>query len=123
MKQTCKLSLRLVLTVAVTLALCFAGSSPTWAGNANKFVPGELLIQAKAGVAKGRIDKLLKSHGAGTAGEIERIKVRKIKVPAHALEKIKQALAKNPNISFVEKNFIAEAGYEPNDSSRVSGTL
>ena len=115
MKQTCKLSLRLVLTVAVTLALCFAGGGPTWAGNANKFVPGELLVQAKAGVAKGKIDQLLKSHGAGTAGEIEKIKVRKIKVPTHALEKVRQALAKNPNISFVEKNFIADAAYEPND--------
>ena len=115
MKKSGKLGLQFVITVAVTLALGFAAGGLTWAGNGNKFVPGELLIQAKAGVSKGKIDKLLKSHGAGTAGEIENIKIRKIKVPAHALEKVKQALAKNPNISFVEKNYIAEAGFEPND--------
>ncbi|MFC1657373.1 S8 family serine peptidase [Candidatus Moduliflexota bacterium] len=80
-----------------------------------RFVEGELLIQAKAGVARGKIDNLLGMHGAATEGEIAAIKVRRVRVPAHALEKVKAALSKNPNISFVEENFIAEASFIPND--------
>ncbi|ACN15724.1 putative alkaline serine protease (subtilase family protein) [Desulforapulum autotrophicum HRM2] len=61
------------------------------------------------------MDKLLHSHGAATAGEIENIRVHRITVPEHALEQVKKALSKNPNIQFVEENFIAESGYVPND--------
>jgi len=85
------------------------------AGSSKKFVPGELLIQVKQDVTRGAVDNLLHAHGAVTAGEIENIKVRRIKVPEHALEQVKKALSNNPNIHFVEENFIAEAGYVPND--------
>jgi subtilisin family serine protease len=115
MKKLCKFSLQVVLIVAVTLAFGLAGSSLAWANNGNKFVPGELLIQVKPGVSKGKIDTLLKAHGAATSGEIETIRIRKINVSDHALEKVKGALEKNPNISFVENNYLAEAADVPND--------
>lgn len=120
MKQKIKLGIQLIPLMVITLAMCFTGTGITWAGNANKFVSGELLIQPKAGVSKNKIDKLLESHGAATLGEIKRIKVRKIKVPVQALEKVEIALEKNPNISFVEKNYLAEPGYVPDDSDYPS---
>jgi hypothetical protein len=118
MKKTCKYSAIVILTVV--LAVGFTGSRSAWAGNGHTFVPGELLVQVKAGVSKGKIADLLSTHGADTVEEIKNLKIRRIKVPVHALERIKEALAKNPNICFVENNGIAQAGFEPNDDQYPS---
>ncbi|ACN15734.1 putative alkaline serine protease (subtilase family protein) [Desulforapulum autotrophicum HRM2] len=109
-----KTNLQTIVTIAIAMVLVLAGSGLVQA-DSKKFVPGELLIQVKQGVTKGAVDKLLNSYDAATAGEIESIKTRRIKVPVHALEQVKKALSKNPNIQFVEENFYAEAGYVPND--------
>ena len=115
MEKKLRTNLQTIVTLAVTMVLVLAGSGLAQAGSGKKFVPGELLIQVKPGVTKGNVNKLLNAHGAATAGEIENIRVRRITVPEHALEQVKKALSKNPNIHFVEENFIAEAGYVPND--------
>ncbi|NDY71054.1 peptidase S8 [Desulfobacter hydrogenophilus] len=120
MKKTLKINLHTIMTIAVIMVMVLAGSGFVQAGSSKKFMPGELLIQVKSGATKGDVNKLLNSHGAATAGEIEKIKVRRIKVPEHALEQVKKALSKNPNIQFVEENFIAEAGYVPNDDQYPS---
>jgi subtilisin family serine protease len=38
-----------------------------------------------------------------------------IQVPAHAINAVEQALRNNPKVSFVEKNFVAQANFAPND--------
>jgi subtilisin family serine protease len=102
--------------IPLLASLIIPATSMASAGNGRgRFVEGELLVQAKAGVAMGKIDNLLGMHGAATEGEIPAIKVRRIRVPAHALDRVKEALSHNPNISFVEENFIAETSYTPND--------
>ncbi|WP_320044175.1 S8 family serine peptidase [uncultured Desulfobacter sp.] len=115
MEKRRRLSLQTITTIAALMVLTLFVSGLAQASGSKQFVPGELLIQVKPGVEKGAVDKLLHSQGAVTAGEIENIKVHRIKVPEHALEQVKKTLAKNPNIEFVEENFIAEAGYVPND--------
>ncbi|WP_020589442.1 S8 family serine peptidase [Desulfobacter curvatus] len=115
MAKKLRTNLQTIMTIAVAMVLVLVGSGLAQAGGSQKFVPGELLIQVKPDVPRGDVDNLLHSHGAVTAGEIENIKVRRIKVPEHALEQVKKALSNNPNIHFVEENFIAEAGYVPND--------
>ena len=104
-----------ILSIAVVMVMVLASSGLVQAGGSKNFVPGELLIQVTPGAARTDVDNLLHSHGAVTDGEIENIKVRRITVPEHALEQVKKALSNNPNIQFVEENFIAEAGYVPND--------
>ncbi|HOP40570.1 MAG TPA: S8 family serine peptidase [Geobacteraceae bacterium] len=84
------------------------------------FVSNELLVQTRAGTAKKKIDEALSGLGATTVEEIQQIRVKRIKVPAQALEKVMAALAKNPNVKFVEKNFILQAASTPNDSSYPS---
>lgn len=116
MKKRSQFGKRFVLTLSVTVALCFAVTNPTWGANGNgKYVADELLVQSKVGVSKAKMKEILEPHGAATAGEINQIRVRQIKVPAHALEKVKAALEKNPHISFVENNFFAAGSAEPND--------
>jgi Subtilase family/Bacterial Ig domain/Fervidolysin N-terminal prodomain len=105
-----------VFTLSFIMVICFAVANIAWAGNENgRHVRGELLIKSKAGTSKDKMQGILANHGAVTAGEIEQIKVRLIRVPDHALEKVKAALQKNQNISFVEYNYIAEGSAEPND--------
>ena len=82
------------------------------AGASKKFIPGDLLIQVKPGVSKGEVDKLICTYGTA-AGETEAIRVHRIKVPEHALEKIKQALAKKPNISFALRKFYCRGRLYP----------
>lgn len=108
----------LVFTLSFIMVICFAVANITWAGNENengRHVRGELLIKSKAGTSKNKMQGILARHGAVTAGEIEQINVKRIRVPDHALEKVKAALEKNPHISFVEYNGIAEGAAEPND--------
>jgi thermitase len=110
-----------VLTLSFMMVICFAVANRSWAGNENgRHVRGELLIKSKAGTSKGEMQRILAHHGAVTAGGIEQIKVKLIRVPAHAIEKVKAALEKNKHISFVEYNFIAEGAAEPNDEKYPS---
>jgi hypothetical protein len=105
-----------VFTLSFIMVICFAVANITWAGNENgPHVRGELLIKSKEGVSKGEMQRILARHGAVTEGEITQIEVKLIRVPDHALEKVKAALEKNQHISFVERNFIAEGFAEPND--------
>ncbi|WP_020589444.1 S8 family serine peptidase [Desulfobacter curvatus] len=115
MRKKFKNSLQTIIIIASIVIIILAGSGLAQADSSKKFVPGELLIQVKPSVTKRNVDRLISSFGAVTAGEMENIKARRIKVPEHALEQVKKALSNNPNIQFVEENFIAEAGYVPND--------
>ena len=102
--------------IAALLTAALLLSVPAWgAGRPVQFIEGELLVQAKAGAARGKVDRAIAGQGAVAAGEIPQIKVRRIRVPAHALNRVKKALSLNPNISFVEENFVAEAVFMPND--------
>lgn len=83
-------------------------------------VQDELLVQVKAGVAKEKADEALKGLGASEADEIAPIRVKRIKVPPQALEKVKAALAKHPLVNFVENNYLAQGGAVPNDPTYPS---
>jgi thermitase len=101
---------RLTLIVGVFL------SSPQFSSAQNSpHVPGELLIAPKAGVSEADLENEYKAHGGQKIKTLSQIKVHHVKVPDHALEKIEAALANNPKVEFVEKNFIAEANLVPND--------
>ena len=98
-----------------TVFFCMIATSMSWAENNGVGVghsPGELLIKLKAGV---NADEVFKAHGAIVVKEMPQIKVKLIKVPDHALETVKEALGKNPNIEFVEYNFMAKEHIVPND--------
>ena len=83
-------------------------------------VPGELLVAPKAGVSDADLENQYKAHGGKRIKTLSQIKVHQIQVPAHALEKIEAALAKNPQVEFVEKNLIGEAHLVPNDPGYAS---
>ena len=105
--------------VLILVSLIWTGQ--TWGNNETaKFTTDELIIQPKIGVPKGKITEILEGLGAATTGEIPQIRVKRIWVPSHAFDKIKNALSKNPHVNFVEPNFIAEASFIPNDAKYFS---
>lgn len=99
----------------ITVFFCMITTSMTWAENSGvgvKHSPGELLIKLKAGT---NADEVFKAHGATVVKEMPQIKVKLIKVPDHALDTVKEALGRNPNVEFVEYNFVAKEHTVPND--------
>ena len=122
MKKQGDSSFRLLLTLFITAMLCFGFATKIWAGNSNNpndhglYLADELLVQPKAGVSKGKIAEIIAGEGATMVGEIPQIRVKQIKVPAHALERVKEALSRNPHVNFVEYNYLAEPTATPNDN-------
>jgi subtilisin family serine protease len=80
----------------------------------------ELLVAPKAGIADAELENEYKAHGGQKIKTLSQIKVHHIKVPAHALDAIETALRKNPNVEYVEKNFIGAGGMVPNDPGYAS---
>ena len=108
-----------VSAVLVFLFLCFMVlicRDNSWAQNKKLFVEDELLIQFRIDTPKNKADDALNAHGATVADEIQQLRVKRIKVPAHVIDKVKEALSHNPHVDFVENNFLAEASIIPNDS-------
>ncbi|GLI35204.1 S8 family serine peptidase [Desulforhabdus amnigena] len=89
-------------------------------GASESFVADELLIQPRAGVAKGRLDQLFADCDASPLEEIKQLGVLRIKVPSQAVEKVRTALANNPLIQFAEYNFLAQLSLVPNDQYYAS---
>ena len=85
-----------------------------------KFVEDELLVQFIAGVPHEKAQAIVMGHGANEADEIAPIRVKRIKVPPQSIQKVKNALANNPHVKFVEENFLAAGGSTPNDPSYAS---
>ena len=82
---------------------------------AGPFVKGELLIQQTVKATKANIDKAIRASGGSILDEIPQIRVKRIRVPEKNFAKVKAALAKNPNFTFVEENFLAQEMIAPND--------
>uniref|UniRef100_UPI0027B95910 S8 family serine peptidase n=1 Tax=Geobacter sp. TaxID=46610 RepID=UPI0027B95910 len=100
--------------------ICLAAGLASAAPSPQKFETDELLVQFKAGVHKVGSNIVLKVVGAQEAEEIPQLRIKRIKVPAAARDKVKAALARNPLVTFVEENYLAEPLATPNDPSYVS---
>jgi len=114
MRKTLKFS-----AVLLFLSLCFMVlicNDNALAQNKKMFVEDELLIQFRIDTPKNKADDALKAHGAMVADEIQQLRIKRIKVPAHVLETVREALSHNPHVEFIENNFLAEPSTTPNDS-------
>jgi len=78
-------------------------------------LPDELLVQVKPGVTESRARGILNEFGAQVSDEIPQLRVKRIKVPPHALERILESLNAHEHMSFAEPNFLAEPMSIPND--------
>ena len=82
---------------------------------AGPFVKGELLVQLSTNADQVKVDKAIKANGGQILEEIPQLRVKRIKIPAKNLNKVKEALSNNPNFEFVEENFLAQGMLVPDD--------
>ncbi|WP_246167615.1 S8 family serine peptidase [Propionivibrio limicola] len=108
--------------IPAALALTFmlgAGAIPAAAQTTaptEKWVPGRLLVQPRAGLSDAEFDKILKPHGGKQVGKIDKINVRIVQLPANASEKAIAALLKhNKHIKFAERDMLVKAEGTAND--------
>ncbi len=101
----------LILVVGVAFALPVVAAQP----KASKWVAGELLVGFRAGVAPGRWQGIANAHGATTVQTIDQIRLIRIRVPEPVADLIARLLLRVPEVKFVEKNFVFDPGFVPND--------
>src|SRR5262245_37307085 len=97
------------LMVMLALVPVAAAEPPAWA-------PDELLIGYQADVTDDEADKTHGPHGAATIEKIHGLNVHRVRVPAHALENIEQALANRAGVAFVERNRRLPVSFIANDT-------
>jgi subtilisin family serine protease len=83
-------------------------------------IEGELLVSPRAGVTSVDLESTYNAHGGKKIRTLSQINVHHIRVPANALDAVETALRHNPKIAFVEKNFVAQANFLPNDPNFVN---
>ena len=107
------------LTFALLLfPLFFGGSfSHAIAGDKPEFVKDELLVKPKAWASKASAQNALQKHGAQVLDQIQQVRIKRIRVPEHALEKVKTALMQSGRFSFVEEHGKGRGVYIPDDGS------
>ncbi|HXH84077.1 MAG TPA: S8 family serine peptidase, partial [Candidatus Tectomicrobia bacterium] len=91
---------------AVLAAMIVLGSAIEVVAQGHGHVKDELLVGFRHGVTGSKARAVYRALGGDSLEEIPQINVHRIRVPAHALEKVKQALSHRPEVEFVEENAI-----------------
>ena len=81
------------------------------------WVADELLVAHHPGIDRPRVEEIYRSHGATIVDEIPQIRTHLLRVAPSALESVRQALARRPEIEFVERNYVMPAALTPNDAN------
>ena len=93
--------------------------SPAFAGGAadpgNGWVPGRILVQAKAGVSDANLQRILAGHSGRSVERIRGLRVHVVSVPPQAEDAVVRALSRNPNIKFAEKDHLVPLSETPDD--------
>jgi len=99
----------------LALILAFACGFPALA-QTPRFVPGRILIKPKAHLSETNLTRKLNERGAVRREKLPHLDVRVVSVPEQNTEALIAALRDDPDIEFVERDFLAEAAYVPNDA-------
>jgi subtilisin family serine protease len=116
------MSYRNLVVVLVVIASFLYQSSPLTASprsgldKEGDFVDGQLIIKLKPRVDESLLQNILTQHGLSVAGSIPKRKLVLVNLPKGFLvDTFKEVLSRNPNIEYVEKNYIYHAIQTPND--------
>ena len=90
---------KLVLAAAMSLSLTIALAAPPI-----KYVEGQILVKAKAGLSDAQLDKILNKSKGHSIGKLQQIDTHIVQVPPQAEDAVIRALSHNPQIDFAEKN-------------------
>jgi thermitase len=103
--------LLLALFVPVLLTSAIAGSAAGAPPSADDRVPDEVLVSLKPGAD---VNNIARGQGARVQAQTD-LGVWVLRVPPGAVDKVVDALSRNPNVDYAEPNGIAVAFSDPND--------
>ncbi len=90
----------LVAASLVLLSVGSVGAQPT-----ERWARGHILVQPRGGLPEHVLEKILHRAGgraARAASKLQKLKVRRVQVPARTEQAVARALARNPHIKFAE---------------------
>lgn len=103
----------LVAAFFVTSAVPAAAAPPA---NAGMKAPTRVLIQTRAGLSDGEVEKAIRGHGGRRIYQLSRIGVQVVELPPGAnAEAVARALSKNPHFKFAEPDYWVAPEFTPND--------
>ena len=99
------------------LTLCLAASAPE-----RQFVPGQILVKPRAGLAEPEFAARVRFHGAWHRQTLRHLNVRVLNLSEARVETVLAALRNDPGIEFAERDGLARAAFVPNDPYVLSGS-
>jgi subtilisin family serine protease len=87
-----------------------------------RFVPGQILVKPRAGLSETDYVLKMRNHGARHRRTLRPINVRVVTVSEDKAESVLAALRHDPDIEFVERDYLARAAFVPNDPYVATGT-
>ena len=106
------------LFVLFLVACLMLTGSPVFADNdaqSEPFAVDQILVKFKAGTPAAAIRQINAANNAAVIGEIHRLGVHILKVPAGKVAERVQSYLKNPAVAYAEPDYIAVAFGIPND--------
>jgi subtilisin family serine protease len=109
-------------TLATAAVLALAASGAVVAQQSEqRYLPGRILVQPRAGLPAAELDKLAKEHGGRRSEPLRPINVHLIELPAQAnLRGVVEALRRNPKLKFAEMDLGWAPALVPNDPQYAS---
>src|SRR5262249_46233372 len=80
-----------------------------------RFVPGQILVKPRSGVAETTLATKFNAHGAKSRLTLRKLNVRVVNVSEQNVDAVLTALKSDPDIEYAERDYIAEAAFVPND--------
>ena len=119
-KDTSAVILTVLFLLSITILVLVNSQQQTILGRAQeaqqaRFVPDQVLMKFKDDAPQSQRDEALQSIQGHIDNTIEQIKVHVIKVPDGTVEKVVEALSRNPNVEFAEPDYIATIDEIPSD--------
>lgn len=81
----------------------------------SEFAPDILLVKFKKDIPQSQQNLIFSQNDSVVIDEISQIDLKIIQVSSNALEKVETALLNNPNIEYVERDYLLEPTITPND--------
>jgi thermitase len=104
------------MLMGLLVCAVWVGSIPAALAQPARFAPDELLVGFRGGVGRARAEATYRAQGATKVEELGPINVHRIRVPAQALAAIERALARRPEVKFVERNHAVRVQFIPGDA-------
>ncbi len=105
-----------ILGLVISLLLLSAPTFAAGGGNTGDFASDHILVKFKAGTSEGARQEIHGRHGGYALGDITRLGVQVVKIPAGKAREKLGAYRREKAVEFAERDYIATVVLTPNDT-------